>query len=79
MKMKPFGGRETTWHEPSLSELVGYVETLISNEDERTENRKRGSPLDLRVELVHKAYELLQVVDNGDVRIIRQSFAELKP
>lgn len=78
MKMKPFGERETTWTELTLSEIIGHLETLINNEDERTEKRRRGTPLDARMDVVHKAYELLQVADNGDVSIMRNSLKEFK-
>lgn len=77
MKMKPFGARETTWSEQSLAELIGHIGTLITNEDERTETRKRGGALDVRMDLVCKAHELLQVAEDKDLKIMKQSLAEL--
>lgn len=78
MKLKPFGEIKTSWSEPSLSHVVGYVETLIHNEDERTENRKWKGILDVRLELMEEAYALLQVVDNDDHKLMRDTLRKIK-
>jgi len=78
VKLKTFGEIETTWSEQSLSDLIGHIDTLIRNEDERTEGRKPNGILDVRLEIVEEAYGLLQIVDNGDHRIMRETLRRIR-
>jgi len=71
-------GKDKEWERPSLSDCVGYVMELIEREAERTEGRKHGCALDLRIDVVVNACELLQVAEMGDVKIMRDSLRALK-
>ena len=43
MKLAPFGG-EQPFPRPSLATVIGYLQSLIEMECERTEGRKHGGP-----------------------------------
>ena len=77
MKLAPFGG-EQPHYQPSLSDIIGHIQRLIEDECERTDPRKDGGLLDMRIEITDKAAEMLEVAENADAKIMRRTLRELK-
>lgn len=80
MKLKPFGEstKEAKWPGASLHELVGKLGDLVTEESTRVDLLKDTSALTVRLNLVEEARVLLEVIDNGDVEIMREELARLK-
>ena len=73
---------DADWHQQNLGDCVGILESLVEREVERAEKRNAklfgDGLINVRLELVDKARELLEVADNGNPKIMREMWKKIK-
>ena len=77
MKLHDYGNpQDAEWQQQNLNDVVGILETLCERECEHMEERGiktyGDGPLAVRLDLVEKARELIEVASNGDPAIMRK-------
>jgi hypothetical protein len=77
MSLREFGEEKAaTFARPSLSDCNGYLGELIGIEGERP--MARNGVLQLRLDLVEEARQLLEVAENGSPKIMREVMDRLQ-
>ena len=77
MKLREYGNpSECEWKQETIGDISAHLADLCDRECEYMEKRGRDTfgdgPLAVRMDLVEKARELLDVAESGDVKIMRQ-------
>jgi hypothetical protein len=77
MNLREFGeDKKATFQQVTLSDCNGYLEELIGIEEGRP--MALNGPLQLRFGLVEKARQLLDVAENGNPKIMRETMARFQ-
>ena len=83
MNLSPFGSpSEAAWSQQSLSDCAGVLESLTEREVERMEENGAAitgdGALNVRLDLIERARELIEVADAGNLKIMRQEWQKVK-
>lgn len=77
MRLKEFGeDKSATFPHVSLSDCNGYLTELIGIEEDRP--MARNGVLQLRLDLVDEARQLLEIAENADPKIMRESLKKIQ-
>lgn len=82
MKLAEYGNPHgAEWSQQSIGDVADILATLCERECERMEsngaNTYGDGPLAVRLDLVEKARELLEVANAGNVKIMRAALASV--
>jgi hypothetical protein len=77
MRLREYGNpQQAGWHQQTLDDCSGILATLCERECEHMEEHGSktygNNPLAVRLDLVEKARELIDVALNGDLAIMRK-------